>query len=283
MNKSLPPEVEQLISLALIEDIGSGDITTRAVYDGRMQVSGILKAKETGIIAGLKLSEHIYSRVDDSIHWQAMCEDGARVNESDVIARIQGPARQILTAERTVLNFLQRMSGIATITNQFVNAVKHTNTRILDTRKTVPGHRYLDKWAVRLGGGKNHRMRLDNLFLIKENHIKVAGGVVEAIDDCRRWREKHNINIGIEIEIQAFDQVEQVLSTGLADYILLDNMSLDEMHRIVQYVDGKIKLEASGNMTLDRVAKVAETGVDFISVGALTHSVRAMDISFLLS
>lgn len=282
MDKQWPRDVEDLVSLALREDTGSGDITSGAVYDGKQQVSGILKVKEKGVVAGLELCEYIYHRVDDSISWTAECTDGTAVSNGDIVARVNGPARQVLTAERTVLNFLQRMSGIASLTRQFVNAVSNSKTEILDTRKTVPGHRYLDKWAVRLGGGRNHRMRLDDLFLIKENHIKVAGGVAKAIEQCRLWRENHKLRAGIEIEVQSFNQVRQVLESGLVDYMLLDNMNLQEMRRIVQYVDGRIKLEASGNMTLDRVASVADTGVDFISVGALTHSVKAMDISFLL-
>lgn len=282
MGNNIPEEVDQIVAFALQEDLGRGDITSAAVYKEKQKVAGILKAKQSGVVAGLELGGFIYGKVDTRIQWHPECNDGFGVKKGDVLARVAGPALEILTAERTVLNFMQRMSGIATQTRRFVDAVSHTKTEILDTRKTAPGHRYLDKWAVRLGGGKNHRMRLDDLFLIKENHITVAGGVSEAIEACHKWRKEHNLNVEIEIEIREFEQVESVLETGGVDYILLDNMSLEEMRRIVDFIDGSVKLEASGNMTLERVASVAETGVDYISVGSLTHSVQSLDISFLL-
>lgn len=282
MGNKIPAEVEQIVAFALAEDLGRGDITSMAVYDGKQQVSGIFKVKQAGVVSGLELAGFIYGTVDDHIQWQPECNDGSSVKKGDIIAKVTGPALEILSAERIVLNFMQRMSGIATQTRRFVDAVSHTKTEILDTRKTVPGHRYLDKWAVRLGGGKNHRMRLDDRFLIKENHITVAGGVAKAINACLQWRTRHNLDVEIEIEIRNFKQVESVLETGGADYILLDNMDLEKMRRIVEYVDGRVKLEASGNMTLERVASVAETGVDYISVGSLTHSVQSLDISFLL-
>lgn len=273
--------VEEIVTLALKEDIRNGDITTQAVYNGDEIASGTFVAKEAGIVAGIELAEYIYTRVDPEIRLIAHLNDGDTVSRGDFIAEVKGPADSILTGERTVLNFMQRMSGVATKTSLFVQELEGSNTRILDTRKTLPGHRYLDKWAVRLGGGKNHRYCLDDMYLIKDNHIAVAGGVKQAIRAIQRHRQVNNFTWKIEVEVATLDQLKDALEEGGIDFVLLDNMDNAQLAEAVILVDGRIKTEASGNMTLDRLRSVAKTGVDFISVGEITHSVKALDISLL--
>jgi nicotinate-nucleotide pyrophosphorylase (carboxylating) len=273
--------VEQIVSLALREDIRNGDITTQAVFSGNETTTGTFWCKESGVIAGLELAEYIFKRIDPEIRFNKHINDGEAVTRGDVLAEVSGPADSILTGERTVLNFMQRMSGVATKTATFVEAISHTKTKLLDTRKTIPGHRYLDKWAVRLGGGKNHRYCLDDMYLIKDNHIAVAGGITKAIAACIKHKERNGFSWKIEVEVTTHDQLKEAIETGNVDFVLLDNMNLKQLQKSVEIVGGRVKTEASGNMTLDRVPKVAETGVDFISVGALTHSVKALDISLL--
>lgn len=274
-------EVEFIVKRALEEDIGKGDITTEAVYHGNEKAEGLFLAKQDGVIAGMELLSYIFALLGDDIKFVKAVRDGEKVKKSTVLANIEGPAGKILTGERTALNFLQRMSGIATETDKYVSLIKHTSAKILDTRKTVPGHRYLDKWAVRLGGGVNHRMRLDDRFLIKENHISVAGSVGKAIEACIDYKTEESLNADIEIEVQNLEQLKEVLAFDEVKYVLLDNMSVDEMKQAVTITKGVKLLEASGNVNLSTVREIAETGVDYISVGALTHSVKAMDISLI--
>lgn len=273
--------VKKIVSLAIQEDIRNGDITTQAVYSGNETITGTFLAKESGVIAGLELAVYILKEIDPDIRLNALLRDGEEVRRGDAVAEISGPADSILTAERTVLNFMQRMSGVATKTAVFVDSIAHTKCKLLDTRKTLPGHRYLDKWAVRLGGGKNHRYCLDDMYLIKENHISVSGGIKKAIQACISHRQKNNFDWKIEIEIRTLKELKEALDCGGIDYVLLDNMSLKDIQKAVGYARGHVLTEASGNMTLDRLPKVAETGVDYISVGELTHSVKALDISLL--
>jgi len=277
MNK----EVRYIVKRALVEDIGKGDITTEAVYSGSERAKGIFIAKQDGVVAGLALAKFIFAELSDEIRFESSVLDGEKVKKGTEMATIEGPAGKILTGERTALNFMQRMSGIATETDKYVSLVNHTSAKILDTRKTVPGHRYLDKWAVRLGGGANHRMRLDDRFLIKENHITVAGAIPKAIQSCLDYKSQQKLDAEIEIEVQNLDQLDEVLALNGVTYVLLDNMSTDRMKKAVQKAQGKVLLEASGNVNLATVKEIAETGVDFISVGALTHSVTAMDISLI--
>jgi nicotinate-nucleotide pyrophosphorylase (carboxylating) len=274
-------EVKWIVNLALREDIGEGDITTKAVYSGTEHAEAEFIAKANGVIAGLELAKFIFSELDKDIRFNAELRDGDRVFRGQLIATASGPANTILTGERTVLNFMQRMSGIATRTRQFADAIAHTNAKILDTRKTAPGHRYLDKWAVRLGGGSNHRMRLDDRFLIKENHIATAGGIQQAINACLSLKEEEGLTAEIEIEVKNLAELDKVLEVGNVQYVMLDNMDLLDMQKAVKNVGGQFYLEASGNVTLDSVVPIAETGVDFISSGSLTHSVTALDISLL--
>jgi nicotinate-nucleotide pyrophosphorylase (carboxylating) len=215
---------------------------------------------------------------DDKIGFKVLILDGEKVKSGDIVAEVEGKASSILTSERTALNFLQRMSGIATLTNKFVEEVNHTKAKILDTRKTVPGLRLLDKEAVRLGGGKNHRIGLFDMFLIKDNHIEIAGSITNAVKACRKFQQNKNPNLKIEVETKNLEEVKEALTCDV-DIIMLDNFGTEMMKKAVAIINGKCLVEASGNINLDNVKEVAETGVDFISVGALTHSVKALDIS----
>ncbi|MGC9324591.1 MAG: carboxylating nicotinate-nucleotide diphosphorylase [Desulfomonilia bacterium] len=264
--------VERVIDLALEED--GHDATSWAVFSGHDAMNGVFTAKEQGCIAGLDIAAQVFSRVDSSIRFEFLVADGDFVNSGTGIGLVRGPTRGILKAERVALNFLQRMSGIATRTAQYVEAVKGTRAIILDTRKTSPGLRLLDKMAVRIGGGRNHRMGLWDMALIKDNHIDAAGSITRAV---QRVREVYP-RIPIEVEARTLDDVRKVLELN-PDRIMLDNFTLADMKRAVTLVDSRVPLEASGGITLETVRDVALTGVDFISVGELTHSVKALDIS----
>lgn len=277
----MPEEVDRLIDLAFQEDIGNGDITTKAVFAGNAKAKTRFIAKQDGIIAGIELAQHIFGKLDNKIVFRALHQDGSKISEGDLVASAHGPVDSLLTGERTVLNFMQRMSGIASEARLFADAVSHTSCRILDTRKTVPGHRFLDKWAVRLGGGKNHRQRLDDMFLIKENHIAAAGSIEKAIDACILYRKENGLDSKLEIEVKNLEEVDRVITHGKIDFVLLDNMPVSQIKEAVSRIDRRFLTEASGNVTLHTVKKIAETGVDFISAGELTHSVRALDISMV--
>lgn len=274
-------EIDKRIDLALEEDINTGDITTQAIFGDRHQVEGEFVAKEEGVIAGLELSEHIFRHLSEKVTFQPVVSDGSNVSGGAIVAAVRGPADIVLTAERTVLNFMQRMSGIATKTRIFADKISHTKAHILDTRKTVPGLRELDKWAVRIGGGTNHRMRLDDLFLIKDNHITTAGSITKAIRSCVDYRKRKGLRAGIEVEVKNMDELHEALGQPEVDIVLLDNMNPADMKKAVEYNNERVKLEASGNVSLETVKVIAETGVDYISIGALTHSVKALDISLL--
>jgi len=269
---------ERIIREALDEDIGEGDITTLATVPEALVARGSIISKEDGIIAGVEFASLFFSIVDGDVDFEARFRDGARVQKGDRIAEVRGSARRILSSERVLLNFMQRMSGIATITRSFVDAVEGTGAIILDTRKTVPGLRALDKWAVRVGGAQNHRHGLYDMVLIKENHITAVGSIREAV---RRVRNSNSAGRKIEVEAKTLDEVREALEVGV-DQILLDNMTPNMIRDVVELAAGKTALEASGNITLQNVREIAETGVDFVSVGALTHSVRALDLSFLV-
>jgi nicotinate-nucleotide pyrophosphorylase (carboxylating) len=270
-----------LVDMALAEDRGSGDWTSRWVVPARTRASARVVAKADGVLAGLSIASVVFMRLDPKVEFTSAVSDGAEVREGDVVCTIRGPARTILTGERTALNFLQRLSGIATMTRKFVDAIAGTETRILDTRKTTPGLRTLEKAAVKAGGGENHRVGLYDMVLIKENHIAIAGGVAEAI---KRVHDSNNRGLRVEVEVRNKDELRTALASG-CDFVLLDNMdvqSIRECVRVVKQQAPQVKTEASGNMSLDRVRAVAETGVDYISVGALTHSVTALDLSLLM-
>lgn len=270
--------INEIIRRALDEDIHAGDVTTQAVISDSVLGKGKFLVKANGVIAGLNVAKNVFEMVDNRIDFEILIPDGGKVKEGYIAAQVEGKASSILTAERTALNFLQRMSGIATLTNTFVEKIKHTKAKILDTRKTVPGMRLLDKEAVRLGGGKNHRIGLFDMFLIKDNHIEIAGSITNAVNDCRKFQGRKNSNLKIEVETKNLDEVKEALNCNV-DIIMLDNFKTEMMKKAVTLNNGKCLVEASGNINIENVKEVAETGVDFISVGALTHSVKALDIS----
>jgi nicotinate-nucleotide pyrophosphorylase (carboxylating) len=275
MQQSERSQIGEIIQAALEEDIGSGDVTSQATLGPDLGYGGRFVVKASGVVAGLEVVNSVLVAVDERIVLTPLANDGDRVEQGQVIATVTGPARSILTAERTALNFLQRMSGIATLTARFVEAVTGTKTVILDTRKTAPGLRLIDKWAVRLGGGQNHRYGLYDMVLIKDNHIAAAGGITRAV---KLVREQASITLPVEVEVKNIDELKEALALDV-DRIMLDNMSLADMRAAVTLTNGRVSLEASGNVTLETVGAIAETGVDFISSGALTHSVQALDVS----
>lgn len=270
--------IDDIIQNALREDIHTGDLTTQAVVPELRPATARLVAKEALTVAGMAVAARVFSMLDQSVVFEACCQDGQSIESGAVLARLTGDASQLLQGERVALNLLQRMSGIATLTSCYVQAVKGTKARIVDTRKTTPGLRVLEKYSVRVGGGINHRTGLYDGILIKENHIAAAGGIGEAI---RRARAYIPHTLKVEIETESVVQVQEALDAG-ADIIMLDNMDCDVMSHCVELINGRALVEASGGVSLTTVRAIAETGVDIISIGALTHSPRAMDISMLL-
>lgn len=271
-------DIIALIRQALAEDVQSGDLTTEAIVPANMTSRARWIAKEEGVIAGLFIGESVFQMLDNKLKWNCKVKEGDHVQRGDVLVEIEGNSRALLTGERTALNFVQRMSGIATAANQYANKLKGTGTKILDTRKTVPGLRVLDKYAVKTGGGTNHRAGLYDMVLIKENHISIAGSIKEAVGKAR----KKFPDVKIEVEATSLQEVRKALKAG-ADIIMLDNMSISDMRKAVELTDGTTQTEASGNVTLESINEIAATGVSFISVGALTHSVSAFDISQLIT
>lgn len=267
-------ELERMIQIALQEDLGRGDVTTDGLLPKEAKARGHFAAREALVACGLPLMPLVFDALDPMVTCRPLVEEGALCNPGDALMEIAGPARAILTGERVALNLLQRASGVATLTRRYVEVVKHTKAAIRDTRKTMPGMRALDKYAVRVGGAENHRMRLDDGILIKDNHLALMGGdIAEAVKKMRTLKPE----LPIEVECDTLEQVKQALSAG-ADVILLDNFELDQTCQAVQLVAGMSKLEASGGITLENLKKIAETGVDYIAIGALTHSARAVDI-----
>lgn len=270
-----PLLIADAVRAALSEDLGrAGDITSQATIPAQRTATCVFGARKTGTIAGLPLAREAFAQFDPSVRFEALVEDGAKVEAGAVLARVSGPARSILSAERVALNYLGRLSGIATLTAEYVAAVAHTRARIIDTRKTTPGLRAFEKYAVRCGGGMNHRYGLDDAFLIKDNHIAVAGGIAPAL---RAAKAAAGHFVKIEIEVDSLDQLDEVLAEG-ADIVLLDNMEPPTLRRAVSMVAGRMITEASGGVTLESVRAIAETGVDLIAIGALTHSARVLDI-----
>ncbi len=266
--------IHQLLSLALQEDIGRGDITSVSILSPDMQMTAKLTAREEMRVAGLHIAALTFAMVDDTVKFTPMVADSETVPAGKVLAEVEGSAISILTAERTALNLLQRMCGVATLTSSYVKAVEGTGVEVLDTRKTMPGHRELDKYAVLCGGGRNHRLRLDDGLLIKDNHIAAAGGIAPALE---RAKFAAPALMKIEVECDTLAQVEEAATLG-ADVILLDNMTPTQLREAVKLIDGRAKTEASGGITLETIAEVAATGVNAISIGALTHSATAVDI-----
>jgi nicotinate-nucleotide pyrophosphorylase (carboxylating) len=272
-------DIDNIIINSLKEDMPSGDITTDNIIDENAVSDAKMIAKDSGVIAGLDIAKRVFQLLDPDVKFEKHFEDGQCVNKGDVIATIHGKTRALLKGERTALNILQRLSGIATKTREYADKIKHLKAKVVDTRKTTPGIRVMEKYAVRVGGGTNHRFCLSDGVLIKDNHIKAAGGIKNAINLVR---DKIPHTIKIEVETETIDEVIEAID-GKADIIMLDNMGLDIMKEAVKIINGKAIVEASGNVNLDSIVEIAETGVDIISVGSLTHSVKAFDISMKIS
>lgn len=276
MDKQL---IDQFIINALKEDVGDGDHTSLATIPAGTTGKAKLLVKDNGVLAGVELAAEIFHIVDDKLKLTVFLNDGAAVKYGDVAFEVEGDAQNILKAERLVLNCMQHMSGIATVTDEIVDLLKGTNTKVLDTRKTTPGIRYLEKWAVRIGGGVNHRFGLYDMILIKDNHVDYAGGIQEAIEGAHNYLAANNKKLAIEIEVRNLEELDEVLQTGGVDRILLDNFNFSDLSDAVDMIEGRYITEASGGITIDNIRAYAETGVDYISVGALTHSVKSLDLS----
>ncbi|MGK9475729.1 carboxylating nicotinate-nucleotide diphosphorylase [Melioribacter sp. OK-6-Me] len=271
--------VSRIIQNALREDIGKEDVTTNALVPRMQKGVAVIYAKEAGIIAGLSIAKEVFNKLDPNSKWKNFVVEGEAVKKGQKIAEVTGNLRALLSGERTALNFLQRISGIASITRKFIDTIASTNVTILDTRKTAPGLRILDKYGVQAGGGTNHRFGLYDMVLIKDNHIEAAGGIKNAVS---RVREKYGRKYKVEVETKNIKEVKEAIEAGV-DIIMLDNMTISQMKKAIRLINGKCKTEASGNVDLKRVKKIASIGVDYISIGSLTHSVKAMDLSMKIS
>ncbi|MFZ1618561.1 MAG: carboxylating nicotinate-nucleotide diphosphorylase [Flavobacteriales bacterium] len=275
----LPLGTEDLIDRALQEDLGDGDHTSLSTIPPEAMGAAHLLVKANGVLAGMELAKAVFAHVDKTLAMRPFLNDGARVAPQDVAFTIHGSSRSILIAERVVLNFMQRMSGIATLTRDFTDAVEGTRCKVLDTRKTTPGLRQIEKWAVRIGGGVNHRMGLHDMMMIKDNHADFAGGIPKAIARALEYQKERGLKLPIEVETRNLEEVKQVLATGGVQRIMLDNFTTDMLRKAVKLIDHKVETEASGGITLGTARSYAECGVDYISVGALTHSAGCLDLS----
>ena len=271
---------DKLIELAFAEDIGDGDHTTLCCIPEDAMGKSHLLIKEDGILAGVELAKKVFAKFDPTMQVEVLINDGAHVKVGDIAMVVTGKVRSLLQTERLMLNIMQRMSGIATMTSKYVELLKGTKTRVLDTRKTTPGLRMLEKQAVKIGGGTNHRIGLFDMILLKDNHIDFAGGIANAIDRCHNYLKEKNLDLKIEIEVRNFDELQQVLDKGGVNRIMLDNFSVADTKKAVDIIAGRYETESSGGITFDTIRGYAEQGVDFISVGALTHSVKSLDMSF---
>lgn len=271
---------DRLIDLAFAEDIGDGDHTTLCCIPEDAVDKSHLLIKEDGILAGVEVAKRVFARFDDTLKVEVFMDDGSEVKKGDIAMLVTGKTRSLLQTERLMLNIMQRMSGIATTTRKYVDLLKGTNTKVLDTRKTTPGMRMLEKQAVKIGGGVNHRIGLFDMILLKDNHVDFAGGIRNAIDKCHKYLDEKSLNLKIEIEVRNFDELEQVLERGGVDRIMLDNFTVADTKKAVDMIAGKYETESSGGITFDTIRQYAECGVDFVSVGALTHSVKCLDMSF---
>lgn len=271
---------DRLIDLSFSEDIGDGDHTTLCCIPEDAMGKSKLLIKEEGILAGMRIAKEIFHRFDPTMEVEQFMEDGAHVKPGDVAMIVTGKVRSLLQTERLMLNVMQRMSGIATMTAKYVKRLEGTNTRVLDTRKTTPGMRMLEKEAVKIGGGVNHRIGLFDMILLKDNHVDFAGGIANALDRCAAYQKEKGLNLKVEIECRSFDEIRQVMEHGGADRIMLDNFSVEDTKKAVELIDHRFETESSGGITYDTLRDYAECGVDYISVGALTHSVKGLDMSF---
>ncbi len=271
---------DRLIDLAFAEDIGDGDHTTLCCIPETAMGKSKLLIKEAGVLAGIRIAKEVFHRFDPEMQVEVLLDDGAHVEPGDVAMVVTGRVRSLLQTERLMLNIMQRMSGIATMTARYVKRLEGTGTRVLDTRKTTPGMRMLEKEAVKIGGGVNHRIGLFDMILLKDNHIDFAGGIDTALDRCHAYLREKGLDLKIEIEVRSFDEINQVLAHGGVDRVMFDNFSVEDTRRAVALIAGRFETESSGGITYDTIRDYAECGVDFISVGALTHSVKGLDMSF---
>ncbi len=271
--------IDEIISNALQEDLQDGDHTSLAVVNKSIKGSASLLVKEDGVLAGLEIAEKVFSAVDPNLKVKTFKKDGNRIKRGDIIFTVSGNVQSILKSERLVLNFMQRMSGIATKTAMYVAMVEGTGAKILDTRKTTPNMRILEKLAVKTGGGHNHRMGLYDMIMIKDNHVDFAGGIKNAILRANEYLKKNDLELKTEIEVRNLSELEEVLQTGNVDMIMLDNFSIPDLQRAVKMIDGKYKTEASGGITEENIRQIAQCGVDYISAGRLTHHVKSLDMS----
>ena len=271
---------DKLIDLAFAEDIGDGDHTTLCCIPEDAMGKSHLLIKEDGILAGVEVAKKVFARFDNTMKVEVLINDGTPVKKGDIAMVVTGKVRSLLQTERLMLNIMQRMSGIATMTHKYVERLKGTKTHVLDTRKTTPGMRMLEKQAVKIGGGMNHRIGLFDMILLKDNHVDFAGGIDNAIDRCHKYLDEKGLKLKIEIEVRNFDELEQVIRHGGVDRIMLDNFSVADTKKAVELIGGRYETESSGGITFDTIRDYAECGVDFISVGALTHSVKGLDMSF---
>ena len=267
--------IDLIIEAALQEDLPQGDITSESIIPDDSRSRAIILAKEDGILAGMDVASRVFEKIDPDVEFKREKDDGQKFSKGETLAELEGSSISILKGERTALNFLQRMSGIATTTGRFVEALKGTRTKILDTRKTTPGLRNLEKYAVKMGGGQNHRRNLSEMVLIKDNHLKLVGSISEAV---KRAKERVAPGIKVEVEATCLTEAQEAVRSG-ADMVMLDNMSMGKMKEVVEWVEGRIPLEVSGSVTLSKIREIAALGIDFISVGSLTHSYRSVDIS----
>ncbi|HBG71692.1 MAG: nicotinate-nucleotide diphosphorylase (carboxylating) [Bacteroidetes bacterium GWF2_43_63] len=277
MHSSL--SIEQIIDFALKEDIGPGDHTTLSTVPAEKRGKMALFVKEEGILAGIDLARQIFHHYNPDISMQIILRDGSAISKGDIAFLVEGPVQNLLTCERLVLNFMQRLSGIATQTSKMVKMLEGTNTKILDTRKTTPLLRELEKMAVRIGGGHNHRFGLFDMILIKDNHVDFAGGITKALNQAKQYLADKKLDLEIEIEVRDMEELKEALDANIASRILIDNFKPDKMKEAVAFVNGRVKTEASGGITIDNLREYAETGVDFISSGALTHHIKSLDLS----
>ena len=271
---------DRLIDLAFAEDIGDGDHTTLCCIPEDAMGKSHLLIKEDGILAGVEVAKKVFERFDPEMQVEVIMGDGSRVKKGDIAMIVTGRVRSLLQTERLMLNIMQRMSGIATMTNKYVERLKGTHTHVLDTRKTTPGMRMLEKAAVKIGGGVNHRIGLFDMILLKDNHVDFSGGIKNAISRCHEYLKKNGLDLKIEIEVRNFDELQQVLDCGGVNRIMLDNFSVPDTKKAVEMIDGRYETESSGGITFDTIRYYAEQGVDYVSVGALTHSVKGLDMSF---
>lgn len=271
---------EKLIELAFAEDIGDGDHTTLCCIPEDAMGKSHLLVKEDGIIAGVELAKKVFDKFDPTMKMEVFITDGTPVKKGDIAFEVTGKIRSLLQTERLMLNIMQRMSGIATMTHKYVERVAGTNCHILDTRKTTPGLRMIEKQAVKIGGGMNHRIGLFDMILLKDNHVDFAGGIENAIDRCHAYLKEKGLDLKIEIEVRNFDELDCVLKKGGVDRVMLDNFSVPDTKKAVEIINHRLEVESSGGITYDTIRDYAEQGVDFISVGALTHSVKGLDMSF---